>query len=695
MIFTTKVNICIESLNQVADQFLDVQEESEIYHIMSEALKKILPGAYFLVSKLQPDDMNFRIIESSGFDNYFDAIKALIRQDPYLIDFPLNNMSQDQINSFRSRKLYHFPGGIHDLVNKKINKSICRGIEVMLDIESVYAIRFFVEKKYFGGVFIFIPRLLVKENIFNDEVKLTLESISKHASVLIQNLRDKNRLKLKEGELLASHEKFTQLISQLNDVIWQAKGDGTEIVDLSGSFERIYGSPLSELKKNPNFWIDLVHPDDKMIAQQSGEQLFKTGNSTTEYRILRPDGRIIWLHDRKSILFDKNGNPVHMGGRATDITERKILEEDLKIKNSALDASPTAIGLANLSGVVFYVNDAYLKLWGYKTKDEILGQKVSDIVSFKEQGEQVLNTIKEGKIYHGEIKSIRADQSTCYLIISARAIISEGKPMCLMALFVDITERKKTEHELSELSNQLKEISDTKDKFFSIIAHDLKSPFNSFIGFTDLLANEYYDFTDEKRLEHINLLSLSAQNTYKLLENLLEWASLQRGQISVHKEFINLKDIVNDCFESYGTMAIGKSIGLRNNVDENVIINVDKHSIKTVLRNLVNNALKFTPLGGRVCIGASFTEKMVKISVEDTGIGIKQSHIDKLFRIEESFSAMGTKGEQGTGLGLILCKELILKNQGEIDVESEPGKGTKFIISLPEAQREISVNSKL
>lgn len=677
------VNKCIETLNQVADQFLDVREEHEIYQIMSEAVKKILPGGYFLVSKLQPDEMNFRIIESSGFDKYFNIIKALIGRDPYSIDFPIKDMSEDQINSFGSRKLYHFPGGICDLVNKKINKSICRGIEKMLELESVYAMRFFVEEKYFGGVILFIPHLLVKENIFNREVILTLESISKHASVLIQNLRDKDSLKLKEEELLTNHEKFTQLISQLNDVVWKANGDGTEIVDLNGSFERIYGYSVYDFKKKPNLWIDVVHPEDKLIAQRSGEQLLKTGNSTAEYRIIRPDRRIIWLHDRKSILYNENGVAVQMGGRATDITFRKTLEQDLKTKNSALDDSPTAVGLADFSGIIFYVNDAYVKLFKFNNKEDVLGRKVLEVSNLKEHTEGILNALRNGNTYNGEIQSLRNDGSFLSFMISAKTIISDGKPICLMALFTDTTENKKAELKLSELSNQLKELNDTKDKFFSIIAHDLKSPMNSLIGFTDLLVNEYFDFTDEQRLEFINLLNISAQNTYKLLENLLEWASLQRGQISIHKELINLKTIVDDCFESYTTMAIAKNIELRNNVSENVIINVDNHSIKTVLRNLINNALKFTPLGGSVSIGASFTEKTVEVSVQDTGVGIEQAKIDKLFRIEESVSTMGTKGEQGTGLGLILCKELILKNQGEIDVESQPGKGATFKISLP------------
>lgn len=187
----------------------------------------------------------------------------------------------------------------------------------------------------------------------------------------------------------------------------------------------------------------------------------------------------------------------------------------------------------------------------------------------------------------------------------------------------------------------------------------------------------------ELPISSFNLLNISAQNTYKLLENLFEWASLQRGQIIIYIKILNLKTIVDECFEYYSLIAVEKRIELKNNISEDTTINADSYSIKTVLRNLINNALKFTPSGGTISIRASLSEKMVEISVEDTGVGIVKEKIDKLFRIEESVSTIGIGGEKGTGLGLILCKELILKNQGEIYVQSQLGKGTTFKISLP------------
>ena len=252
-----------------------------------------------------------------------------------------------------------------------------------------------------------------------------------------------------------------------------------------------------------------------------------------------------------------------------------------------------------------------------------------------------------------------------------------------MALFTDITERKQTEMRLLELSDQLKESNNTKDKFFSIVAHDLKSPMNSLLGFTDLLANDYSEYPDEKRLEFVNLINRSAQSTYKLIENLLEWARFQQGQIKFLREHLNLRDIINECFEGYALNAFEKQIEFCNNVSEDLILNIDRNSLKTILRNLISNALKFCSQGGKISINANSTMNFIVITIQDTGVGIAKEKIERLFKIEESVSTTGTRGEKGTGLGLVLCKELTVKNQGKIEVESELGKGTTFKITFP------------
>lgn len=673
----------IEILHQVSDQMLAVVDEREVFKIMSDALKKILPGAFFLVTKLQPDDMNFRIVESSGFAGYFNTIINLVGKDPYTLDFPFKNLTETQIQAFDNRKIFHFPGGIHDLAAGVVNKPICRAIEKLLGISDVCAMSFCVEKKYFGGITLFIPNSVVKAGALTREAEMAIETISNQASSVIQKLRDHKSLKKNEEELLVSRTRFNQLVNNLNDIIWKANLDDMVIQDLSNSFEKYYGYPSSEFTKNPDFWIEIVHPQDKDIALKSKKDLLNSGNSSAEYRVIKSDGKVIWLSDRKSIVYDKNGKPIQMGGVVSDITDRKLLEEQLKIKDYALDASPIAIGLSDLTGIVFYANDAYVKLWGYSTKEEVIGKHVSEFASSNDQAADVMKTIKEGKVYRGEGESIRTDGTIFSSLISASSVKFEGKPVCLMAVFVDITERKKSTQQLKALAAQLKELKDTKDKFFSIIAHDLKSPFNSILGFTELLANSYNDFSNEKRLEIIKMLYLTSQRTYELLVNLLDWSTIQRGHLVINKEIISLKSIIDDGISPYMQYSEEKKISVDNNIDHKIQILADKNSIKTVVRNLFVNAVKFTHNGGHVKFDAMKSDKNIEFMVSDTGVGMNNDRISSLFKIDDNISTPGTNNEKGTGLGLILCKELLGKNDGEISVDSELGKGTVFKVLIP------------
>jgi two-component system, sensor histidine kinase and response regulator len=247
----------------------------------------------------------------------------------------------------------------------------------------------------------------------------------------------------------------------------------------------------------------------------------------------------------------------------------------------------------------------------------------------------------------------------------------------------DITERKLTEKKLQEQTELLHKLNSAKDKFFTIIAHDLKGPFNSILGLTELLLAEYNEISEEERLNYITLLYNSSNSTYKLLENLLEWARLQRGHIEIQREDLNLIDLVNQSIEPSLPNAAQKEITVITNIENHISVKADDNSIKTIIRNLFNNAIKYTPNGGFVEFNAFHTGNCVEVSISDTGIGMSPNTISKLFKIEESHSRLGTNNESGTGLGLILCKDIITKNNGKIWVESEPGKGSVFKFSIP------------
>jgi signal transduction histidine kinase len=230
---------------------------------------------------------------------------------------------------------------------------------------------------------------------------------------------------------------------------------------------------------------------------------------------------------------------------------------------------------------------------------------------------------------------------------------------------------------------ELNELNASKDKFFSIIAHDLKNPFNTIIGFSDILLEEISSGDLIKGNESARMIHSSAIQTFRLLENLLEWANSQTGKISYKPSPVNLNELLNEDFITLNDMAIRKNIELKRFIPDNLVIMADRNMIKTVLRNLISNAIKFTPKKGKVEVNALTNDKYVEIAVSDNGIGMTKEIMAKLFRIDANLSTQGTENERGTGLGLILCKEFVEKNGGKIWVESESGKGSTFKFILP------------
>ena len=237
--------------------------------------------------------------------------------------------------------------------------------------------------------------------------------------------------------------------------------------------------------------------------------------------------------------------------------------------------------------------------------------------------------------------------------------------------------------ELEKISEELKILNKTKDKFFSIIAHDLRNPFNSIIGFSDLLANSYENFDDTEKKEMLMNIRDSSLNANQLLENLLQWSRSQSGTMQVTPEVIDLNKITLENIGLLRHTSQFKKVTLHSEIPSNTLAYADSKMISTVIRNLISNGIKFTNNGGEVKVSSEKEKDFVKISISDTGIGIHKEYIDKLFRLDDSYKRPGTGGEAGTGLGLIICKEFIEKNGGKIWVESEPDRGSRFIFTIP------------
>lgn len=247
----------------------------------------------------------------------------------------------------------------------------------------------------------------------------------------------------------------------------------------------------------------------------------------------------------------------------------------------------------------------------------------------------------------------------------------------------DIAEQKQASMALQKSESQLKEMNAQKDKFFSIIAHDLRSPFNSLLGFSELLSEQLEEKDYSGVDEYARIIQNSAHRAVDLLDNLLQWARSQTGRLEFKPEYHALDSLVEDTISLLSETALKKSIQIRHEIPESLAVFADKSMLSTVLRNLVSNALKFTNTGGAITISVQQNQQHNTIMVSDTGVGIPPERKAGLFQLDQCESTLGTHNEKGTGLGLMLCKEFLEKHGGEIWVESEPSKGSTFSFALP------------
>lgn len=266
----------------------------------------------------------------------------------------------------------------------------------------------------------------------------------------------------------------------------------------------------------------------------------------------------------------------------------------------------------------------------------------------------------------------------------------EGFVIKVYGLISDITLRKKAQDDLKKSTDNLIKLNETKDRFISIISHDLRTPFSSILGFTDLLLNDE-GLNEEEKRQYVEFIRESSQSMLQLVNSLLDWTRIQTGRIKFEPEKTEANKIIENSINTLIGSAIQKNISIDSNVEEELQVFADKGLLLQIFNNLISNAIKFTRIGGSITISArpSAQTRFYEFSVRDTGTGIKKENLDKLFNVDTKFSSEGTAGEKGTGLGLSLVKEIIEKHGGEIHVESETGVGSDFVFTIPVASSVI------
>jgi PAS domain S-box-containing protein len=422
------------------------------------------------------------------------------------------------------------------------------------------------------------------------------------------------------------------------------------------------------------------HPDDYYTA------MWNTINSGNTWKDIfynkKKNGNCYWEQQFIGPVKDEKGEITHFVAVKIDITLQKEFEDKLKDSekylNAITQALPELIFVVDEEGKfidIFTSDESLLYLNVIDTKGkyfaEIMPKEFAD--KFLKLVTSTIDTQQIQKIEY----EMPVPAGLCWFegrSAPLGTIINDKR--CIVFVARDITERKKNEQALRELVA-------TKDKFFSIIAHDLKNPFNALLGISEMLYLNQDDLDIEQIRELGKMINESSRNAFELLENLLQWSRSQTGQINFKPKENKLFELVEQSIKVIETQAFNKKVDIINNVTPDNIVFADGNLLKTIIRNLVSNSIKYTESNGTVIISYDNKNGTAQIIVEDNGIGMAPEIIEKLFRIDIKHSTTGTANEKGTGLGLILCKEFAEMHKGSITVESEPGEGSRFIVELP------------
>ena len=370
---------------------------------------------------------------------------------------------------------------------------------------------------------------------------------------------------------------------------------------------------------------------------------------------------------------------------------QKSIHEDPRLID-IFRQSPISIELYDKEGFLLDANQACINLFGLKNSSDLRGL---NLFTNRHLSEQKVADIKAGKSIRYElaydfeiIKNKNLYQTTCNGICHLECFINptfnQSKEISGYVVYMtELNERKNVQELLAKQAKELQEVNDTKDKFMSIIAHDLKSPFNAILGFSDLMLRNFDQLDQETVLTGLKTIESASKHAYQLLENLLIWARNQTGGSQFNPEMLNLKAQLNESLSMVESVAVSKNIKISVSVSKDLYVFADKNMFDSILRNLISNAVKFSFKGGKIKVSATRHETEIQISVSDKGIGISSERLSSIFRIDKHTNTTGTENELGTGLGLILCKDFISQHNGKIWIESMPQDGTLVSISLP------------
>ncbi|MCE1197519.1 MAG: ATP-binding protein [Marinilabiliales bacterium] len=370
--------------------------------------------------------------------------------------------------------------------------------------------------------------------------------------------------------------------------------------------------------------------------------------------------------------------------------DKEIIFEKSRLNRIAMEQSPMEIVITDLHGKITWVNATFCRMTGYAAH-EVLGENprlLQSGLTAPDIYSGLWKTILSGNTWFGEFVNKKKD-GTIYFEEAAIAPLKDKRGVInsFIALKSDITDRKVAEELILKQNRELTELNETKNRLFSIISHDLRNPIGNMMSFLELTREFIQDGEQEKVVELLAVAENSSKASYELLENLLNWARSQLSSVAFQPVDFDLHQVIREISDLYQSALTQKEITLLREIPEGTWVHADLDMIRTVLRNLTSNAIKFTPEQGHIAIQSVEEEEEVRVLIRDTGVGIETARLEKLFSFTSNKSTYGTSGEKGTGLGLVLTHEFLAKHGSRLTVESQPGAGSCFSFQLKKAIR--------
>ena len=491
---------------------------------------------------------------------------------------------------------------------------------------------------------------------------------------------------------LSDSELKLKTIFELMPLGMSVLDQNNKLVYVNPALTRILGITEAELYNGTHLLRKYFRQDHSLMPKEEfASQIVRQETRVIQNIITgieKEDGEIIWTNISAAAVNVGKWKTVII---TADITEAKIASEALHLNEQKFrtyfELPITGRCITSPGKGWIEVNQALCEMLGY-AKNELIQftwadlTHPEDLAADVEQFTRVVACEIEG--YSMDKRFIHKNGHLVYTHLAVQCLRNPDQSInYFVAIIIDISDRKKAEEELSRLNKELIELNAEKDKFFSIIAHDLRSPFNAFLGLFRHMEEELPSMQLDEIQKFTHELSKSAVNLYQLIDNLLDWSRMSRGLIEFKPIYFSLKPKLLERLETIMQAADKKEIIVEVNVQEDLIVFADEYMTTGILRNLLSNSIKFTPRGGRIIIRArSLTNKQLEISVKDTGIGMNKKIISNLFCFNELASRKGTDGELSTGLGLMICKDFVAKSGGSLWVESEESKGSTFYFTI-------------